>query len=666
MVFIFRLFLAVCFCTPLFAEPGDVELEPTSLSRWIHDQLASVPDETEILEKLQNSVAVYSSHQTERYIGSLKEGYIQVVSRFYSRSFPRETPGLVPNDKYIEGFRQIFRRIQEKEHRFVRGDSVAVHRIGLKLAFIEAFGQSAWEDFIGNFYADLSEGLKPSGGFTGKQIPEELSAQRETYFYQLLEVDLRRLSLSESQVTRFLNRVKKFGNFLVSHDPKEPPFFLALKIHHVLQYSPWSQQKENDFDVLETETWNAFARSVNKEFSGQADAITKKFLQDATEGRLRELTGKNIGIRFEVVRSNEKRYLITVVEPENAKEKIVVINPPNTLANGGLDVNDKELTRFLYRLRSNAVIVDYRGGDFQVTRIVKRDAAWHPRTIGQNLWAAYAPWSSGSVAAGIASIIINGGTRYYTLMTAVSLHPDKYQMSYLAMGMYLSYMFGTAALGRAYDNLFKGLSAGSELFFKVLLAMPFTTLGFMLLTDKHPDFKTFLIGIPLAFIDKIGGTLNRRLIRFLEKEGIVKGDIVIRTGHLNLDILKALITKLREENPPGREVVRYERGLFLREIEGYIRNFLVSRGTSLSPAGSVIGQIMLGEVCNTVAWMIARKRIARYRAEGNQAMVTYYHQELRKLSYDFLLIPEDFYKAAKKGIQWCVRTLRDVALSETR
>jgi len=729
-----------------YAGPGDPSVDITDWARGVvssatPDNVSEIQSPYQVLEIIKE----YSQIQNEKFNAALKEIFLEAVKTNYSGSIDRE--------EYLEALKQVLRGIQEKEHRFSKEDSIAILRIGLKIAFRYEFSLQEWDLFKEDFFKRLT-----ATPIEGKPIKERIEGFWDTVSLASRDFFARRSNIDETQVDRLsrqlVDRVQRLNSVLTKHSPKDSLFFLSLQITQLLKY-----------EGFDSENWPAFSHAISQKFTELARIKTKDFQMEADTGKLRQNLGDWLSVRFDMVFEGGDYHLVTIAQKDLEAPMIVVINPPHSLDDGGLNPKSYELRKLVWNLHTDAIVFDF-GAQLKPIYVYKHEPWWNPIRYLTDIRGAYKNPSSGTWALGAASFFVNGGIRAGLLASAAAgaraLNPDNPAVHYdwTAIGVFSGYMFFCAAWNKFYDNvmsLFPGTM--SETVMKILVSLP-VTYAFLELTTSPQAFDQITLGIPLTDLstqihlpaqipgvaatlaltvaassgDKFVSTYVRRIIRFLVKEGIIHGEWSIKSGHLNpvlwarwirressndfeikeadlvfgsklvklddsqiqeisqklnlgpSETLENILSKLsrekveadqggfevpesdlsfedaeellnsnrnrileRHEKRPAQEeelpifgsriALHAPKDVVVRELQGYGHNFVNSVTQTISPALGLLTMGGVGFVSNHLTLRYAKRKLQKYTAENNTAMIDFYQTEIRKIERDFLLIP---------------------------
>lgn len=699
--------------------------EPVSIEDWARHVVdnATPTNVSDIRspEAVLELIKEYSGIQNEKFNAALKEQFFLAVQNNYR--------GSIEFEKFSETLKQALRRIQEKEHRFSKEDPVKILRIGLKIACRYEMSNQEWDLFKEHFFRRFNP-------------PTEIQTAeaRIEAFWTAVSLASRdfyssRSNTSDAQVDaasrKLFERVQRLNSVLSKHTTKDSLFLLSLEVAQLLDYEENSSKE-----------WTKLRHSVAEEFGRLAKAETKKFLLEADTGKLRQKLGDWNSIRFDVIIENGDYHLVTIAQKNATSPSIVVINPPHSLEDGQLSPNSHGLRKLVWNLHQDTIIFDFDNVGLKPLDVYKHEEWWNPKRYITDIRGAYEHPTTGSVGLGVASVVINGGTRAKLLATAAAASAvatgaghNAVHFHWGAVGIFAGYMFFCASWNKFYDNvmsLFPGTM--SETAMKIITALP-VTYAFLELTTSPKPFDHLNLGIPFTelttrvnlpmevpgiaatlvltiaatSVDKLVSTYVRRIIRFLVKEGVIHGEYNIKTGHLNpirwlqwikkenskaegfqetkiiptaeemeisesdlsfedaenlINARKAHLEKTRldkaESKSPqnersvfgGKVALAAEKGVVVRELQGYGHNWVNSITQTLSPTlgFSILTTAGLGSNYFTLRY--AKKKLEQYRAEKNEAMVEFYEKEIRKIERDFLIVP-GLFPQVKKVAQFC-------------
>ncbi len=587
------------------APPQTAPTDINQLSTWLTATLTSPSsgssaEEPNVISKM---LVHWSSLQAEKFTSALLEQYRTLIRLQYEKIF---TNSPITVDTYLEVFSKIQRILRAKEFRFREHDESKIDRLALKVYIVYFFGDSVWDRFKTrfdrrDFWATAESALRMA------LVEQGGSSYRDQE------------SQADARANEAIHHIKIASRILKAQDPREPIFSTALKLSHLFQFGFAFVQSPPDSQAtpfLGTD-FIRLSSVIDRDFEVQSRIVAREFIDRASSGKLRHTMDENTSIRFAVIHSNGRSHLITRVQFTNRSEELVIINPPHTLSNGGLSADNRDLWKYLYRQRTNLVVADFRSGSLQVAKIMKKDAWWSPSGVIRYLKATYANPTWGTVGLAIATITFNVGIRASALAHASNENPEIH-FSTVALAMVGAYVGFCAAFGRWYDNLIASKHALSETGKKILFAVPFTSLGFMWLTLGNP-WLAFIVALPMATLEKLGSTYSRRLIRFLEKEQAIRGSIGFTL--------------------PNGEIISAEKGLVWRELESYMRNLILTIGTTINPNAGLFLQILWGEVFSVVNLHLIKKKKAFYQSQGDTANVAFYDRERENVLNDFYILP---------------------------
>lgn len=539
--------------SPSFLFASDVD-RVESIRRWIDEGVerflstGEIPQATppdvlleELLDFAEDKSEEFQNQLEETFVASLKEWY----PRFYHTPLGSESKSAVTIDEYLEEFRWVSEVVEKKEQRFFgRNDSTAIYRIGLKVAFISRYGLKAWDDFKVKFRSVWHPARDQAGTDTAAMEAALFGSLGVAYKEFLKDAHQSEPGAEdvsqEIQAQEFIDEVKVFGEVLLKHDVNSTLFSSALQLSHLLIHS--RLKKVSMRALLQDETFSHMLNEVKLDYNTRSALAVKKFLETAELGKFRERKGAFSRIRLAAVKSNGQYHLLFRADVKGAKASLVVINPPHRLQKSALTYDDPKLVRYVRKSKTNAILIDLsKSGikpkekfSIQARAVMIRPGLLDPKRIAGEyfLWAYEHPtWGQAFLASG--SLLINGGLRVLALREAAHLHPESVQWNNWAVSLALGYYFGCALFKRWYDNALGSDNLVYETAKKAIFSMFFTTAAFVWLTQDVSLVTAVILTLPLNVVDKLLSSLSQRLIRTAEREGIVRGDLVVYVNDFN-------------------------------------------------------------------------------------------------------------------------------------